>query len=284
MTRGAWIVAAFLQFAAGPTPAQQPLSAIDWLSEHSAPPITHRDLDWSRHDDGTDDTPGLQTPVVEVLPLEGSVEADAVGLVPARVSGLPADLWAGSRSDKLIQLLRERRVARLPAMQRLLYTLLLAEADPPAQTGNANQFLQARIEKLMDLGALEPAMALLDRAGPERPGLFDLWFDATLLTGQEDETCQTLRGRPDLTQSQAARIFCLARGGQWANAALVLDTSAALGLLSQEEETLLAWFLEPELFHGVETPPPPPHPLRSRLPSRRGFPSCPRTAGRTAPR
>lgn len=260
MTRGAWIVAAFLQFAAGPTPAQQPLSAIDWLSEHSAPPITHRDLDWSRHDDGTADTPGLQTPVIEVLPLEGSVEADAVGLVPARVSGLPADLWAGSRSDKLIQLLRERRVARLPAMQRLLYTLLLAEADPPAQTGNANQFLQARIEKLMDLGALEPAMALLDRAGPERPGLFDLWFDATLLTGQEDETCQTLRSRPDLTQSQAARIFCLARGGQWADAALVLDTSAALGLLSQEEETLLAWFLEPELFHGVETPPPPPHP------------------------
>jgi len=267
MKRRILIAAACMLLGATSAPAQQPLSAIDWLSEHSAPPITQRDLDWSLGRDDGPDARGVQTPDVEVLPLESSAQADAVGLVPSRVSGLPAGLWAGSANDKLIALLGDRRVARLPAMQRSLYTLLLAEADPPAQSGGASRFLRARVETLMDLGALDPALALLERAGPERPGLFDLWFDTSLLTGQEDQPCQALRARPGLSDSQAARIFCLARGGEWANAALMLDTSAALGLLSPEEETLLAWFLEPELFHGVETPPPPqtPTPLVFRL-------------------
>ncbi|MDR9485402.1 MULTISPECIES: hypothetical protein [Sediminimonas] len=260
MTRGGGIAAAWLLFAAQGALAQEPLSAIDWLSEHSAPPITQRDLDRSFERGAHPGVQSVQPPDIEVLPLEVTVEADAVGLVSSRVSGLPSDLWAGSDSGTLISLLRERRVARLPAMQRLLYTLLLAEAEPPKQNGNANEFLQGRVEKLMDLGALDPALALLDRAGPERPGLFDLWFDAALLTGQEDTVCQALRARPTLTQSQATRIFCMARGGQWADAALLLDTSAALGLLSEDEEDLLAWFLEPELFHGVEPPPPPQNP------------------------
>ncbi|WP_296761517.1 hypothetical protein [Sediminimonas sp.] len=268
MRRGAALAAAiWLSCTAVPIRAEQPLSAIDWLSDRTAPLITHRDLDRMRDGRANPTTSGRLTLAVEVAPLGDTIEADAVGLVPARVSGLPAELWSGSTAQELIALLRERRVARLPAMQRLLYTLLLAEAEPPAQPGQHNAFLRARVEKLIDLGALDPALALLERADPQRPGLFDLWFDASLLAGQEDAACATLRDKSHLTRSHAARIFCAARGGNWATAAVMFDGAAALGLLSDDEETLLAWFLDPELFHGVEAPPPPhqPSPLLFRL-------------------
>lgn len=249
-------------------PAQDaPLSAIDWLSTPTALPVTRAvpvppvaPLN---------ESPVAETatiPVVNVTPLD-QVRVDAVGLLPSSVTGLPRSLWQASRAADLRDLLASRHVDNLPAMQSLLYTLLLAEADAPADAGPQALFLQARIDALMGLGAVEPAQALLERAGATTPPLFQRWFDATLLTGDEDHACRTLRARPHLSPSYAARIFCTARGGDWTAAALTLDTARALGFITDLEDEMLARFLDPELYEGEPPPLPPvrPSPLLFRI-------------------
>lgn len=233
--------------------AQQPLSAIDWLT--NPVPVTTRI------------TPKVNTmeppvarsavvPDVTVTPLEEAT-ADAVGLLAATVTGLPVTLWQNSQSAKLVGAIQEQDVLGLPAMQSLLYTLLLAEAEPPSDAGPGHRFLRARIAKLMELGAVEPAQALIERAGPQVIALFPLWFDLSLLTGSEEVACKVLGQKPFLSPDPATRVFCAARQGDWTAAALILESARALGLAGPTELALLSQFLEPELIEeSAELPPP----------------------------
>ncbi|KAA2317157.1 hypothetical protein DL237_00250 [Pseudooceanicola sediminis] len=196
-------------------------------------------------------------PVVSSQPLDAQ-QVGAVGLLPAGVTGLPASLWQASRSADVIRLIRALDVSELPAMQSLLYTLLLAEADPPMSPGDGDPMLLARLAKLRDLGAVDPALALVERAGPTRdPALFASWFDLSLLAGTETEACRQMVSDPRLAPDQAARIFCLAREGQWDTAALILDTTRALGAFDPAQERLLTRFLNADLDDDAVRLPPP---------------------------
>ncbi|MCM2561108.1 hypothetical protein M8756_01380 [Lutimaribacter sp. EGI FJ00015] len=249
-------------------PAQEaPLSAIDWLSTPTALPLTR--VVPAPRTVPLNESPVAETatiPTVNVTALD-EVKRDAVGLLPASVTGLPRTLWQASDAAELAKLMRARKVERLPAMQSLLFTLLLAEAEAPEDSGTEAPLLQARVDALMELGAVEPAQALLERAGAETPALFPRWFDATLLTGDEDRACQALRRRPDLHPDYGARIFCTARGGDWPAAALTLDTARALGFVSERQDAMLARFLDPEMFESAPLPMPPvrPDPLLFRI-------------------
>ncbi len=252
-------------------PIVQPLSAIDWLNDRSAlPPVPDRlrspPLAGPLPLSEPAVTESAVTPDVTVTPL-GSAGLDAVGLLPSSVSGLPLSLWQGSRTDDLVQLLTRPSRPGLPAMQALLYTVLLAEADAPRDAGRDSLLLQARIDALMRLGAVEPAQAMLERAGPENPALFSRWFDATLLTGAEDTACAALVRAPHLSPSYAAQIFCTARRGDWRGAMLTLDTARALDAMPAFEADLLARFMDPELFEDAPLPRAPvrPSPLVFRL-------------------
>ena len=250
-------------------PVAQPLSAIDWLNEREAMPLVRRD---PRVPQGTPlpaEPPVTRTAVIPDITVTSLAEPglDAVGLLPASVSGLPLSLWQGSRTADLVNLIGQPRRISLPAMQALFYTLLLAEADAPGDAGRDSRLLQARIDALMQLGAVEPAQALLERAGPEHPALFGRWFDATLMTGAEDTACAALRRAPRLAPSYGARIFCTARGGDWASAVLTLESARALDVLPGAEADLLARFLDPDLFEDMPLPRAPvrPSPLVFRL-------------------
>ncbi len=240
--------------------AQEPLSAIDWLNRHPRadwsgdvllePPVT---------DNGTE-------PQISVSPLE--VLAPPIGLVPASVTGLPADIWRASEAADLARLISDVPVLESPAMQTLLYTLLLAETVPPPGNGAAEMLLLARIDRLMDLGAVDPAEALLEQAGPTTtPQRFGRWFDATLLTGDEDRACAALNAQPHLSEDYTARIFCAARGGDWSAAAVMLDGARALKLLPQARLFLLDRFLNPDLYDNAPPLPQPtdPDPLSFRI-------------------
>ncbi|MFV2035059.1 MAG: hypothetical protein ACC631_08125, partial [Halocynthiibacter sp.] len=139
-------------------------------------------------------------------------------------------------------------VETLPAIAAPNRTVLLAESVPPQ--GADGTLLLARVDKLLDIGALDDAQALLERAGPTTPALFRRWFDVALLTGTEDLACRALRSNGDIATSYQARIFCLARNGDWNAAVLTLNSAESLGVLSAEEYDLLARFLDPELFEG----------------------------------
>ncbi len=193
---------------------------------------------------------------------------DAVGLLPKNVTGLSRDLWGMSRPDDLARRIRALDVDLLPSMQNLLMRLMLAELDPPkgASAGEDRLFL-ARVDRLLTLGALDHAEALLARAGSVNPRVFRRAFDTALLLGNEDQQCTTLRATPDLSPTFTARVFCLARSGDWDAAVLTLETGRALGYISDADDALLARFLDPELFEGEPelSHPAQPSPLTFRM-------------------
>ncbi len=92
---------------------------------------------------------------------------DGTGLLAPEVTGLPPALWAGSDPATLVTLIRAERTDSLPAVRDLLVTLLLASADPP--TPSDGSLFLARVDRLLDIGALEPAQALLEAADREAP-------------------------------------------------------------------------------------------------------------------
>lgn len=264
---------------AAPLAAQddaRPLSAIDWLSESVETPVaapaqpqsagTGTQANRTPPSDEEPVTDDARVPNVSVQALDAP-SPDPVGLLPSDVTGFPRTLWASSDEDTLVALLRAERVDTLPAIQGLLTTLLLAEADPPAGAGPEGALFLARIDRLLDLGALDPAQTLLEAADPDTPDLFRRWFDVSLLTGTENAACQVMQDRPAVAPTPAARVFCLARSGDWSAAALTLNTARVLGDMDADTAELLGRFLDPDLFEGEAALPPPerPSPLIFRM-------------------
>lgn len=245
----------------GPLRAEAPLSAIDWLSQSVTMPAA-----MPLAPDEPPVSGGVVAEPIMTTPIDGP-SPDGVGLLPATVSGLPRALWGPGETLVIAAAISAERVDGTPALQSLLMTLLLAEAEPPADSGSAGVLLLARIDKLLAMGALDQADALLKAAEPLGPELFRRRFDVALLTGDEDRACETMRASPNLAPTFPARVFCLARSGDWNAAALTLRTAQALGFVTPEEDALLSRFLDPELSDGAPslTAPPKPTPLVWRM-------------------
>ncbi|MCV2865774.1 hypothetical protein [Defluviimonas sp. WL0075] len=254
-------IALMLPLTAG---AEEPLSAIDWLSRTVQTPQAG---------------PGPIAPIDEepvataaapaeivTRPIDGP-NPDAIGILPVASTGLPRGLWGTSASEDLARLMRAERIDTLPAIQALLYSLLLAELDPPADSDGRGLVYLARIDRLLDLGALEPALSMLEGPALQAAEPFRRWFDVALLTGQEDRACEVMRATPEIAPTFPARVFCLARGGDWNAAALSLRTGEALGYVPADMAELLTRFLDPELLEGEPPLPVPsrPSPLVLRL-------------------
>ena len=159
----------------------------------------------------------------------------------------------------LARLFRAQPATGLPAALSLTEMLALAELAPPA-AGDApeGELFLARLDMLLTRGALDPALALMERAGPTDPQVFRRFFDVSLLIGHGDRACRAMEANPDIAPTFPARIFCLARGGDWPAAALSFGTGEALGRFEPAEADLIARFLDPELFEGDGPLPPDP--------------------------
>jgi hypothetical protein len=226
-----------------------PLSVIDWLGTQTAPTLLIQKKNRQAVEPAI--TRNGLPPQVAVAPL-GIGKPRQIGLVPANVTGLPTSLWQGSNVTKITALLDRLPELEMPAAQALLYTLLLAEVDAPGGISAAGDTLAlARVKKLVKLGALDPALSLIEQSGvPTSAAHFDLWMQISLLTGTEDRACGVLRGSPHLTKDLSTRIFCAARDGKWENAALTFGSAQALGLLPPEKLALIDRFLHPDAFEG----------------------------------
>lgn len=246
---GLW--AFFLQSAS----AQAPLSAIDWLSQSLAVPSgTNISGEPAISQDGA-------LPENVSVSVLGKTSADSVGLLAPDVTGFPRSLWGLGQTSEIASAVAASRLDGLPALQGLLLTLLLAEADAPSDSAGGSTLLIARVDKLLEIGALEQARALLQASGAVvSADLFRRKFDVALLTGDETQACAELQAAPGMAPTLTARVFCLARSGDWNAAALTLRTSQVLGHITPEEDALLSRFLDPDLFEG-DTMPPPPKPV-----------------------
>ncbi|MEM6759217.1 MAG: hypothetical protein AAF601_07025 [Pseudomonadota bacterium] len=238
------LLAAVLALAPGAFAAAQeaaPLSAIDWLD--TLPPPTEPP--------GPSEpaaTVSASVPGVVVTPLDGPA-ARRVGLVPADVTGLPDRLWSGADGTALAARIAALPQLRLPALQQLAFTLMLAEATPPA--GDTARFDLARIDMLLAYGALDPAMALMAQAGMDTsPAHFARAIDMALIFGNTSTPCAVLRAQPRLSPGPGHDILCAARSNDWSTAALLLGSARVLELLPDAQVTALERFLDPELFEN----------------------------------
>ncbi len=229
------ILVALLAGVGAPAEAQ-PLSAIDWLTDSVALPPGTASVD-------PEVTTGTEIEVIQVRAL-GAPSIDGQGLIDADVAGLPHDLWGPSDVPRLVRLIGRERVDALPAVRDLLMQLLLVRTDPPETATEDGVLFLARVDKLLELGALAAAGQMLEAVDLSDPRLFKRWFDIRLLLGTEDAACDRLAASPDLAPTFPTRIFCLARGGDWDAAALSLDTAEALGVITPEEDALLLRFLD----------------------------------------
>lgn len=244
------------------TDATQPMSAIDWLSDSVAAPAPPVIVPLGP---GGDEPPlvgegafGAETwtptlgalPAVTVAPLDSiGTGVDSIGILAPAITGLPAGLWGAASPTDVARRIRAERPEMLPALQALLQTILLAELDPPRGAGgNESAVFFARVDKLLEMGALEPANALLERAPADNTEVFRRHFDVALLLGEEQPLCEKLSQSPQLSPTYQARIFCLARAGDWSGASLLLGTGTALGLIGEADADLFARFLDPDLF------------------------------------
>lgn len=248
----------FAAFAQG-TATDRPLSAIDWLNAipQSKPVVLLPEEPKVAS--------GANVPNVSVTTLDGPA-AQIIGLVPSNISGLPRSLWTGSGATVLSKALDDVPSMTLPAAQAMLFTLLLAEADP-AQ-GTSSTFDLARVDALIKLGALDPALALIEQIGPSKNSQISRRFiDASLLNETEDAACNFITANPFLAPDYSYRIFCAARGGDWDTATLTLGTARALGAIPPENASVLERFLDPDLFEGDATlaPPVTQNPLMFRM-------------------
>lgn len=234
--------------------AEAPLSAIDWLSKSVATPAAPAAAP-SRTEPPVA-SGGALPEVVATSPLDGP-QPDEIGLIAPDVSGLPRTLWGAGLTDEIAKALLRDRMESLPALRQLFLTMLLAEAKSPIDAGGRGDLLLARVDKLILIGALEQAAALIELSGAKTPIMFRRAFDVAILTGNEDRACTRLLDAPGLAPTLQVTVLCLARSGDWDAAALTLTSAGALGELSSDQADLLARFLDPILFEGEPMPPAP---------------------------
>ncbi len=242
MARAGPVAALLAALAATPLAAagdDAPIAAIDWLSDTVAAPIVFSPL---LTEPGITNS-ALPLPI-DVMPLD-RVDPASAGLISVQEAGLPSGLWLGADGAAAARAFPPDPQALLPAARDLLVLLATARADPPATDSMA--FLLARVDMLLKLGDLPRARSLMEATGLHEPQIFRRWFDAELLSNAGNHACAQLRAIPEILPTYSARIFCLARGGDWNAAALTLDTAETLGVVTTSEGDLLARFLDPEL-------------------------------------
>ena len=196
---------------------------------------------------------GTLLPEIEVTKLDG-VERSSVGLLPPTVTGFPNSLWKESQTDDLVRLLRTVGSPSSPAVQKLLFQMLLAEAEAPISTEKKEEFLSERISILIDAGAIDPAIALLERASPLPPQLVPKLFEASLLSNQYDPACEQVLNLGANYQNDAGRIYCHALTGDWLTASLIYNTAKALNSIENSTLDILGEFLEIEEPSGRNIP------------------------------
>ncbi len=219
--------------------SEKPLSVIDWLDQQATTPAVVQEPPIKTTD---------EAPVVVVTTLD-EPSTRVIGLVPSSVTGLPKELWASSDAPTLVEKLEKIALPRLPAAQSLLFSLILGEALPP--TNDQGAFDLARVDALIRMGALEPALALLELAGPDQTvAHFERYRDLQLISGDAEQMCARLFVNPRLTRDPGLEVYCRARSGDYETAVLLFGTSDALGLFNRRKSDALTRFLDPELFEG----------------------------------
>ncbi|OUS05311.1 hypothetical protein A9Q96_12045 [Rhodobacterales bacterium 52_120_T64] len=228
--------------------AQAPLSAIDWLSDSiNDPPV---------FEIPTDTAPLVEPFIQDISVKKGltPVSPDAIGLLSPALTGFSAGLWGDMLADDIANLITNFPNEGMPEARSVFRRILLAQANPAPNDIQNGLVLQARAGRLLDIGALDAAEALIGLAPATNPSIFEQKFNISVLTNRTSEVCDALKTAPAISDDLSARIFCLARGGDWNAAAITLSLGAGIGAIEPARAEMLMRFLDPELFEGEPDP------------------------------
>ena len=234
--------------------SQAPLSAIDWLSDSIKDPPEFQI---------PTDTAPLVAPLIQEISVKKGltpVSPDAIGLLSPALTGFSAGLWGDMLAGDIADLLTNFPNEGTPEARSLFRRILLAQANPAPNDIQNGLVLQARVARLLDIGALDAAEALITLAPATNPQIFKQKFEIAILTNRTRDVCEILKTTPAISDDLSARVFCLARSGDWNAAAITLSLGAGIGAIDPAREEMLIRFLDPELFEG-EPDPAAPNPL-----------------------
>lgn len=162
---------------------------------------------------------------IEVAPL-APVDREWSGTLGEGDGGFPPTLWQGTPRSVVFTLVSGLPVTTSPTLQDLSRRLLLANALPAAGREDASGFRAARAEKLLSMGFVGDAAALLD-AGPRRSEAAErARIELKFLAGDPETACrevgEAIRQRQGVWWDRAL-VACHALTGKSAEAALGLN-------------------------------------------------------------
>ena len=232
----------------GTAAAQAPLSAIDWLSDSLNDPPEFQIQP---------ELPPLVTPALQDISVQNGlspVSPDAIGLLSPTVTGFSANLWGDMRATEIVDLLLAFPNEGTPEAKSLFRRILLAQANPAPDDVQNGLVLHARVERLLQIGALDAAEALITLTPTTNTSIFQLKFDIAILTDRTTKICETLKKSPAISDDLSTRVYCLARGGDWNAAAITLSLGAGIGAIEPAREEMLIRYLDPVLFEDQPDP------------------------------
>ena len=222
--------------------ADEPMSAIDWLEKKiNDPPV------FFTYPSEIDKNNDIEIEKI-VLP---NISKNSIGIYPSIKIGINSDLWKNSNEIEISAILEKIKISDLYYLNRLLKRILLIESDPPIivddKKFSGTLFLRQRILKLIQMGALDDAEALILDANPTfDPNLIDLWSDISFLTHRFERFCNAVLKGYYNSLDPTHKIICLARSGDWNAAALSLATYSSINEIDSDHEKLLINYLDHE--------------------------------------
>jgi hypothetical protein len=161
---------------------------------------------------------------IQVAPL-APVDPEWAGTLGEDQGGFPPTLWQGTPRAVVLALVPALPVVGSPTRRTLERRLLLANALPPAGTEDAAGFLAARAGKLLALGLVEDAAALLEAVPARGEAAERIRIEVKLLAGDHEGACrevgEAIRHRQGVWWERAL-VACHAIAGKREEAALGL--------------------------------------------------------------
>jgi hypothetical protein len=234
--------------------AEEPLSAIEWLDNSDNKLSDEVTAVKTINEEEQVETPSQKIIAIEKTKLD-PINLNGIGIIPSYVANLKKSLWINSDETILSKKIEKLDSSKLSKARTLFKRLLIVETDPPKlDTSKKNKnsiFLLSRIDKLITLGALDEAEALLAKIKPVDKSIFLRLKEVALLTGRINNLCKVIASKPKITEDIPIRIICFSRLGDWNTAAIVLSSASSLQMISPAQEELLMFYLDPDLMEDT---------------------------------
>ena len=173
-------------------------------------------------------------------------DLNSVGIISTGITGIDPNVWNGLDEQTLSRKLELLPNLNFHSAQRFLKRILISETQPPTSSSKSlmsgKLYFLAKIDKLIEFGALDEAETIILQAPKMNRELFIRWQKISFVTGRLTSLCEVLKNNFDLSHDLSVRIICLKYLNDWQAAALTLSTASTLNLLNKSRENLLIYY------------------------------------------